>query len=175
MLHAIAGMIVSGEMNQECIFLKFRRAPQRCLSTDDLFDVAYQVCSLPSLVSHGMDHHVIPLAIDLKIVLRPIGRNFGRRIDHYVPVRKQPFLLAGPLDAPINNLPAWWWIDCELYRIRLVSYYVHKNAAAVVIGMAAVELRKRSREIVGEDFVGYRQTRTTQGCYAPGLIIDASY
>jgi hypothetical protein len=142
--HAIAGMIVGGKVNQKGVLLKFRSSPQRRFRSHNLFDVPHQTGTLAAFLTKRVDHHVIFLAVDHEIVLGPIRRDFGWRIDHDVPIGKLPFVLAGTLDAPIHNLPTLRWIDHQFHWIWFVADHVHEDAAAVVVGVTVIELRKRA-------------------------------
>src|SRR5215204_7194763 len=100
-----------------------------------------------------MDHNVILLAVDLKVVLGPIRRNLGRRIDQYVPIGKLPLRLTRAFSASINDLPSSRRIDNEFHRIRFMVYDVHENRTAVKVAVTLIELRESPREIVGKNFI----------------------
>src|SRR5262249_36322985 len=59
MLHAIARVIVSREMDQKRVFRELRRSPQRDLRAHDLFDVLDQRGPFPSFRPKRMNHDVI--------------------------------------------------------------------------------------------------------------------
>ena len=61
------------------------------------------------------------LAVHVKIVQGPIRRDFRRRVDHDVPVRKLPLGLAGTFRAPVNDLPTGGRVDLQFHRIGLIT------------------------------------------------------
>ena len=138
MFHAVAGVIVGSEVNQECVGIKLRWSPHPSLRTHDLFDVANQCRALSTFVSQRVHHDVIRLPVNLKLILGPIRSDFGRSVDHHVPVRKPPLTLVGLLGPTINHAPTNWWINDEFDGVRLVIHDVHENRAAIVIGMTTV-------------------------------------
>src|ERR1051326_6147395 len=140
MFHAVAGMIVGGEVKQKRLLLKLRRAPHRYLRTNDLLDVLHERRTLAAFRAEGMYDDVILLAVDVEIVARPIGRYFCRRVDHDIPVWKLPLSLAEAIGAAVDDLPTRWCVDLELHWIAFMAYDVHEYRAAVIICVALVEL-----------------------------------
>src|SRR5215213_2533937 len=105
MLHSISGTIVGGEMKQERVLLKLRRPPHRHLSAHDLLDILHECGPLAAFVTEGMYDDMILLAVNHKIILRPIRRYLRRRVDHDVPVWKLPLSLAHVVQPAIYDLP----------------------------------------------------------------------
>src|SRR6187455_995285 len=102
-------------MNQESVFIEFRRAPHTNFSAHDLLDVAHQVVALPAFRAERMHHNVILLAVNLKTFHGPIRSNLGGRVYQYVPIRKEPLRLTRPLGATIDDLPTAGWINDKLH------------------------------------------------------------
>src|SRR5690349_1794657 len=73
MFHAVAGMIVSREMNQKRVLRKLRWSPQRNLRTHDLLDVAHELRALAAFRSKGMNDDVKLLAVDVERFSGPVG------------------------------------------------------------------------------------------------------
>ena len=126
-----------------------------------------------------MHDDVISLSIDVEIVLGPIRSNLSRRIDHHVPIRKLEFTLVLLFGAAVDNLPTRRRLDRKSDRIRFVIHDVHKDAAAIDVRVARVELRKSPGKIVTEHFVAEHQRHPGVSVLlqvdAPCLIVDASY
>src|SRR5688572_1713874 len=168
-------MIVGGEVKEKRVVSKLRRPPHRNLGAHDLFDVAHECRALAAFRSKRVDYDVILLAVDCESVLRPVGRDLGRSIDQYVPVRKLPFSLAGLIDPAVHNLPASGRMNREFHWIRFVTNDVHEDRAAVVVCVALVELRERSGEIVCENLVGNGQPGASRRSDAPCLPVNTRY
>ena len=126
-------MAVVGEVNQERVRVKLRRTPHRGLCLNDLLDVLNQRASLAAFVTQRVDYNAVCLSINFEIILGPVGRNFRRRIDHDVPVRKLPLALISTVHAAINDAPVFLRIDFELHRILLMIHDVHEDAPAVEV------------------------------------------
>src|ERR1044072_8151248 len=71
MLHAVAGMIVGGKVNEKRVLLKLRRAPHRYLRAHDLLDVLHKRGPFATFRTERVDDDVILLAVDVEIVLCP--------------------------------------------------------------------------------------------------------
>ena len=99
---------------------------------------------------------MILLPIDGECVIGPIGRDFSRRIDHDVPIRKVPFALVATLDAPVDDAPSVRRINRECHRIRFMVHDIHEQIAAIEIRVMRVELREGPRQIIAVDFVSDR-------------------
>src|SRR5690242_10733101 len=140
MFHAVAGVIVGGEVNQKRVLLKLRRAPHCHLCAHDLLDVLHERRPLAAFGTERVDHHMKLLAVDYEIVPRPVGRDLCWRVNHDVPVWKLPLSLAATVSASVNDLPTRRRVDLELHRIGFMAHDVHEYRAAVVIGMTLVQL-----------------------------------
>src|SRR6185295_17359003 len=136
--HTISGTIVGGEMKKERVLLKLRRSPHRYFRAHDLLDVLHERGPLTAFVTERMHDDVILLAINVEIVLRPIRRHLCRRVDHFVPVWKLPFSLAGVIQATIYDFPTGRRLDRQFYWIRFMAHDVHEDGAAVVVGVSGV-------------------------------------
>src|ERR1043166_1283558 len=133
MFHAVAGMIVGGKMDQERVGVEFRWTPHRGFSAHDFFNVAYQSWALAALVAKRMDHYMVGLPINLKLIFRPVWRDFSWGINHHVVVRKLPPATIGAIGSPVDDAPTRRRIDRQRHWIRLVIDNVHKQAATVEI------------------------------------------
>ena len=61
----------------------------------------------------------------------------------------------------------------KFHGIRLVADDIHEDFAAGVVGMSHIQLRKRSGQVIAEDFVcGGDRTRFPCLLNPPGLIVD---
>ena len=140
MLHAVAGTIVGGEVDEERIFFKLRRSPHRDFGAHDLLDVFDECRASPSFWSKRVDHDVILFPVNFEVVLSPVRSDLGGCIDHDVPVWKLPFGLTGSISAAVHDSPAGGRLDLELHRIRFMVHDVHEDRAAVVVRVTVVEL-----------------------------------
>src|SRR5215203_5504583 len=121
MFHAVSGTIVGGKVTQEGVFFKFRSAPHRHLCAHDFLDVFHEGSTPSPFLTKRMDHNVILLAVNFKVVLGPIRCNLGWRVDQNVPVWKLPLALAGTFSAAIHDLPTRGRLDRQLHRIGFMA------------------------------------------------------
>src|SRR5215213_1085753 len=121
MLHSVSGMIVGGEVNQERVLFKFRRAPHRNFRTHDPLYVFHECSASAAFRTKRMDHDIILFAISLEVVLSPIRTDLVGRVDHDVPVWKLPFSLTVPFRAAVHDSPAGGRMDREVNKVRLVA------------------------------------------------------
>ena len=63
------------------------------------------------------------------------------------------YALRGQSGKPTDDVPLGRSIDREGDGVRLVSVDVHEDRGAIEVGMFAVNLRERAREIVGKDAI----------------------
>src|SRR5204863_6589 len=168
-------MAIVGKVNQETVRPEFRRTPHRCFRAYNLFYVAHQRAAFAAFRTQRMNDYLIGLAVNCEIVLSPIRRDFRRRVDHEVPIRKLPLMLILAFHATVDNAPVFRRIDIQGHRILFVIDEVHKDTATVEVCMTRIELRESSREIVGKNLVTNTNSISADSFDAPGLIVDARY
>src|SRR6267378_8382268 len=142
MFHAITRMSIVGKVNEKSVGVEFGRSPHRRFGPYDLFNIANEVWPFAALLAQRMHDDAICFAFNFEIVFGPIGSNFSRVIDHDVPIWELKIRFVLAFCPAVYDAPALRGIDREADRILFVIDDVHKNATAVEVSMARVELRK---------------------------------
>ena len=110
MLHAVAGTIVGRVVDQN-VYSSNSGGPHIATWARTIFSMSLTSGASSTFWSKRVDHDVILFPINFEVVLGPIGSDFGRCVDHDVPVWKPPFGLTGSIGWPLTiRQPPGAWI-----------------------------------------------------------------
>ena len=91
-----------------------------------------------------MNHDVICLTANLKIVDGPVSRNLCRRVDQNVPVWKFKLSLISLPGLRIDDVPAIRRFDRKRGWILFMIDDVHEHAPTVDVSVVQIQLRERA-------------------------------